>query len=818
MFKNYVRIAFRALLKNKVYSLVNILGLTVGLTCCMLITLYVRHELSYDNFQKNKDRIYQVGTAFTGLGDNLALPNTPARVGELIRASFPEVESCARLGTLYGEDKTLLQYLPVGGQAVSIYEKGFLADAAFFGIFTYHFTEGNAPTALNRPNTIVLSAEVATRLFGDKPALNRVVRVKSEFNGDHDYQVTGVMARDSRPSHIVSGFFISMNGGGMEEFIKKQGSNLALNYFFYTYLLLKPGTDPAQLERKAAAQVQKNAEQDFKAAGFKARPFLVPLTSIHLDKRVENNITPGGSTTYLYIFVSVALFTLVIACVNFMNLTTARSSKRSAEVGIRKVLGARRNTLVYQFLGEALMMSFLALILACLFTWLLAPFFRSVTRININLSLHESAPVYSAFIGVAILTGLLAGSYPAFYLSSFKPVKVLKGKMANSASATTLRKGLVIFQFIISIVLIVGSVIITRQMAFLRSADLGFDKDQQLIVPLHSPAAKNAYIPLHQQLMQRPQIKAVGASIFYPGINAVSDNNFYRDGKGRQDVKDLKMNYVDEHFLQTLNLKKAAGRFFSKEFYTADTSANAVVINEAAVKALGFAGNEQAVGQKLHTSVQNQQVDYHVVGVVKDFHFEDLHVAIAPYCFILNNPPQYNYMILHITDTDARNVLQSLQILWRQLVTDEPFEYTFLDQEFQKNYEAENRMSSIVSAFTLIAVSISCMGLFGLATFTAEQRLREIGIRKVLGASALSIVGLLSKEYIKLISISILIALPLAMILMHQWLSSFPYKAPMNWIVIAIGILVVFITALLTVSLRTWGAASANPIKSIRTE
>jgi putative ABC transport system permease protein len=783
----------------------------------MLITLYVINETSYDAYQKNADNIYQLGTEFVGLGNFKKMPNTPAGMGETMKSVFPEIEQTARLASLFSEDKTLLQYNDKRGESKSFYEtKGYLADSTFFRIFTYNFIEGNAASALNNPNTIVLCDEIAKKIFGNQPALNKVIHVSSSTNGDHDFLVTGVFKPINKPSHIDARFFMSMMGGNIGDFIKRQAGDLATNNLYYTYLQLKPGSDAKKLEAKFPAFIERYAGKKLHAVGFNKRQFLVPLKKIHLNEDVKNNITSGGSTTYLYILASIALFTLLIACINFMNLATARSSKRSSEVGIRKVLGAEKKLLVMQFLGESVLMSLLAFIFALAFTAMLLPAFNAVSGKALSLS-FSNIGIIAAFFLLSVITGLIAGSYPAFYLSSFKPVKVLKGKFSNSLSAVALRKGLVIFQFIISIVLIVASVVIANQMQYLRSADLGFDKDQQIIIPLRSSNAKNIYASFKDELLKQSGVKNVGASLYYPGISNVADNIYFRDGENMQQGKDVKMNYIDTRLLQTLNIQPVSGRLFSDDYYGQDTLGT-IILNETAVKLFGFANAAQAVNQKLHSTFNDSTYNFTIAGVVKDFHYEDLHLPIGPYGFMLNTPPQFNYMIVHLKSGNISGALQSIQNTWHSLNAGEPFDYSFLDKDFQKNYEAENRLSAIVSDFTIIAILISCLGLFGLATFSAEQRIKEIGVRKVLGASVTSIVTLLSKDFLKLVAIAVIIASPIAWFVMNKWLQSFAYRTNISWTVFVITTITALLIALLTISFQAIRAAIANPVKSLRTE
>ncbi|MGN6212811.1 ABC transporter permease [Parafilimonas sp.] len=819
MFKTYLKTAWRNVMKSKMFSFINIIGLSVGLTCCIMITLYVLNETSYDKYQKNADNIYQVGSEFIGLGNFKKMPNTPAALGETMKNVFPEIEQTTRIAKLFSEDKTLLQFNEGSGNVKSFYEtKGYLADSTFFSMFTYDFVEGQPQSALDNPNTVVLSEDVARKLFGGQPALNKVVHISSSTNGDHDFMVTGVFKPIDKPSHIDGRFFMSMMGGAMEERIRNQGPNLATNNYFFTYLQLKPGANVANLEAKFPAFVDKYAGSDLKAVGFSKKQFLVPLKQIHLNEDVKNNVTPGGSVTYLYILGSIALFTLLIACINFMNLATAQSAKRSAEVGIRKVLGAQKKLLVTQFLGEAVLMSIAALLLALAFTKLLLPLFNEVAGKQLSLSFIDNIGLITAFAALAVITGLIAGSYPAFYLSSFNPAKVLKGKFSNSLSAITLRKALVVFQFIISVVLIVASVVINNQMKFLRSADLGFEQNQQVVIPLRSGHAKEMYSALKNELLKKSYVSNVGASLYYPGISNVADNIFFKDGQNMQEGKDVKMNYIDTRFLQTLDIKPLAGRTFSDDYYAQDTTSGAVVLNESSLKSLGFANAQQAVNQKLHSTFNGTTYNFNIVGVVKDFHYEDLHLPIGPFGFMLNTPPQFNYAIVHIKSNDMAAALKAVQNTWHGLNASEPFDYSFLDKDFQENYDAENKLSAIVGDFTIIAILISCLGLFGLATFSAEQRIKEIGVRKVLGASVSSIVALLSTDFLKLVGIAVIIASPLAWLIMKKWLQSFAYRTHISWTVFLITALVAMLIALLTISVQAIRAAVANPVKSLRTE
>lgn len=817
MLKNYLTIAWRNLMKNKTFSFINIFGLAIGLTCCLLISLYLYNELSYDVYHKHGDRVYQLGTTFIREGqedDNSA--NTPGPMAAAMQMEFPEIENTTRLIKTFADDKTLLQYTPIKGDVRSFYEtQGYLADSTFFQMFTYAFREGSAAKALVEPNSLVLSEEIADKIFGKEPALNKIIRISSSTNGDYDFKVTGVFTPHKHPTHIDARFFMSVKGGDVEQFIRNR-TDLASNNMFYTYFLLKPGSDVKKLEAKFPAFIDKYAGKDLKAMGFYKKQFLTSLRDIHLFSRTTSNVTPPGSVTYLYILASIALFTLLIACINFMNLSTARSSKRSAEVGVRKVLGAERSSLIKQFLGESLLMAFMSFLLALVLVQLLLPLFSQVSGKSFSFSIQQFALIFLSFFVLAMITGFLAGSYPAFYLSSFKPVRVLKGRFTNSLAAISLRKALVIVQFVISVVLIIASVVISNQMNYMRSKDLGFQKEQQIVIPMRSSAAKNSYVSLRNELEKNSFIQSVGASEYYPGILNPRDMPLYKEGKTMNEAQRVYMNGVDDKFLPTLGIEPIAGRLFSNQF-PADTGYR-MILNNRAVSKMGFASAQDAIGKNVVIDWQGTTYRFEVIGVVKDFHFQDLHVPIEPYGFQLNTGSGYNYLIAHAKAGQLDRTLKSIETTWDRFNPNEPFEYSFLDDDFAKNYVAENRLASIVKYFTIIAILISCLGLFGLATFSAEQRTKEIGIRKVLGATSYSIVGLLSKDFLKLVTVAVLVASPIAWYIMYKWLQDFEYRVSIGWWMFLAAAMVALVIAFVTISVQAVRAANTNPVKNLRTE
>lgn len=817
MFRTYIKIAWRNLMRNRVFSFINIFGLSVGLTCCILITLYIVHETSYDKYHKNGDRIYRIGTIFIDQGVEEKGGNSSAPLGRMLQQEYPEIQSSARILTLFRDDKTLFQSREEG-KLKSFYEtQGYLADSNLFQLLTYNFKEGDARTALMEPNSVVINEDIAQKLFGNESALNKIVRVSSNTNGDTTFRITGVFSNPPGPSHIGARFFMSFRGGRMD---RMANGNVSLqnNNMFYTYLLLKEGSDPKRLEAKFPGFIQEHLSEQLRETGKQRKYFLTSLPGIYLSGIKHNTTTASGSKTTLFILGSIALLTLLIACINFMNLSTANSSKRAAEVGVRKVLGAEKNSLLRQFLGESLVMSMIALVFALVFTVLLLPVFENVSGQSLIITSQQKIFMGSLFIALAIVTGFLAGSYPAFYLSSFKPIKVLKGKFSNSLAAISLRKGLVVFQFIISIVLIVASVVIANQMKFLRQKDLGFQKDQQIIVPLRTSTAKNNVEAFKNDVSNSSSIRSIGTSMAYPGIFNPQDWLMYRQGQTMNNSKQIYINLVDNNFLQTLGVKLVAGRLFSSEF-AADTLTS-FVINEEAVKEYGFKSAQDAVGKWLAADWDGEQNRFNIVGVVKDFHFKDLHEAIEPFAFRFYNNADvgFNYMIAHSGGSNIKQSLSTLEKAWKKINPNEPFEYSFLDQDFQKNYIAESRQANLIDYFTIVAIIISCLGLFGLATFTAEQRTKEIGIRKVLGASIASVITLLSKDFLKLVFIAVVIASPVAWYAMNKWLQNFAYQTSIGWEVFALTTVISIVIAFAAISFQAIKAAVSNPVKSLRTE
>ena len=817
MVLSYFKIAWRNIMKSKAYSFINIFGLAAGLACCMLISIYLLYELSYDKGQPEAGQTYQIATQFTGMGRQFTLAATPAPMAAALVRDLPEVNAATRIMSMsLFEDKLMLQYTVPNAEPLAFYEdKGFMADSNFFSFFSYPFVEGDPTKALRSPATIVISTEIAHKLFGNGPAAGKVIKMSSMMNGDHNFTVTGVFRPLDKPSHIDANFFISFAGGDFEQFMRRQANDFTTNNMFNTYLRLGKDASPATVEAQFPAFLNKYAGKDMETMGIHKRQFLLPLREIHLRSDVPGNVTPPVSKTSLYILASIAAFTLLIACINFMNLATARSAKRSAEVGVRKVLGAVKGSLIGQFLGESVLMSALAFLIAWGVTLLLLPAFSTLTGRHLSLGLPEHLPLLAGFLGLAVFAGLLAGIYPAFYLSSFQPAKVLKGKFSNSLAAISLRRGLVVFQFMISVILIVSTVVINDQMTFMRNQDLGFNQTAEIVIPLRGSEGKRLSRDLEDEFRHIGGVIGTGTAMYYPGLINPSDNLFFREGHSSAEGQDARLNYVDYGYMPALGIKPVAGRIFSSEF-PSDTNSR-IVLNESAVKALGFASPAAAVGNKVMSTFHGNTYTSEVIGVVKDFHFEDLHLPITPYAFQLRREGG-NYLIVHSRPGAPGPLVASLQAAWKRIDPNEPFEYSFLDEDFQKNYIAEERLSALVRYFTVMAILISCLGLFGLASFSAEQRIREIGIRKVLGASVSGIVVLLSRDFLLLVSIAMVIATVPAWLIMHRWLQDFAYRTSISWTVFAITFGSTLLITLFTISFQAVRAAVSNPVKSLKTE
>jgi putative ABC transport system permease protein len=818
MFSNYLKVAIRSLLKRKVFTFINIFGLATGMTVCLLIVLFIKSELGYDNFLPNADQVYRVVLDRKYPERATSYSIIPHSIGAAIQQEFPEVQTVTRINDILGGGSF---YTRVGDHRFED-TKVYSADSSFFRVFKYPLIVGDTATALRQPNMTVITESIAKKYFGSAAAA-----LGKTFETDDDnklrFQVSGVCKDWPGNSHIAFNILIAANTFPFTHQLNYTG------FSTYTYLLLHKGVSPNALEAKFPQVVDKYVSgaiarnfgmtyQQFIAAGNGYHYYLQPLQKIHLISDLEAEFKPNGSMRAVYIFGIIAIFILGIACINFINLSTARSVERAKEVGIRKTFGSEKKSLIFQFLVESVLVSMLSILVAIGLIFALLPFFNRLTGKDLS-ALTLITPVnVLLLLAFGFVVGLIAGLYPAFILSSFKPIKVLKGKFHSNKYGTALRNGLVIFQFSISIILIICTIIVNRQTSFMLGDKLGFKKDHIIQIE-EAGAIGDRTQAFHNEILQIAGVERSSSVSSLPGGNAFWGITWQEYGDhpsmtGRGMV-------ADDQLASTLDLQMAQGRFFSKTFAT---DSLALVLNEKAVAALGL--KEPVLGKRLISTEEtlNKSKDtptlYTVVGVIKDFHFQTLHQAIAP--LVIVNAAKFNgssnLISVRIQGDHFASAIRSIENIWNRFRPQRPFHYSFLDQRLADQYKAEQTVQRVFTVFSVLAIFIACIGLLGLAAYATQQRIREISIRKVLGASVPNLVGMLSKNFLKLVTISALLAFPLAWLAMHSWLESFVYRTELSWWIFALAwALSIFIT-LLTISFQAIRAARANPIKTLRSE
>jgi len=804
MWKNHLLIAFRNLSRNKAFSVINILGLAIGLATCLLIMVYVLDEASYDQQFSDSGQLYRVAMDGWAAG--------PAPLAGELKRELPEVAEAARLMKFPNMDNTVLDYTQGKESRRFLEPNGYYVDSSFFRVLSFPFVAGDPRTALARPNSIVISQTIAAKLFGREDPIGRQIKVGLPF-GRFDYTVGGVFQDQGLRTHIPAHFFLSMNNSDIGTWVSTL-NDWAMTNIFHTYIRLKPGSDPGAFEKKLNPLFQRRGGEQLKALGIATNLILQPVKDIYLHSNLGNEIAPTGNIKTLYILGSIAVFILIIACINFMNLSTARSEHRAREVGVRKVMGARKNALILQFLGESFLLCGIALAIALLLTWIALPAFDAFTQKD--LQPFREPRLIGVIVGLTLFAGLLSGCYPAFYLSSFNPVAVLKGKLIHHLSAAFLRKGLVVFQFTISIGLIIGAIVIARQMTLFRDYDLGFDKDRQVVLPLQGKQEAMNYDVLRDQLMKSPYIKSISSGSTYPGIANINGLPFYAPARTGKDVVWLQTIAVNNNYFQTLGLTLLSGRWLISE-RAGDSSS--IIVNTTALRQLGL-DQASAIGKKISYTWEGAKHEMTIIGIVKDFNSESLHNPIKALGFSTQNffGNKYGYLIAKIQTHDLGSALSYMGDAWNKINSATPFSYSFIDQDFARNYEREQHTASLVLYFTVIAVLIACLGLFGLTAFAAEQRMKEIGIRKVLGASAANVTVLLSRDLLRLVGIAVVIACPIAALAMHKWLENFAYRTPLNWWIFPASAALAVFAALVTTGFQAIKAARTNPIVSLRSE
>ena len=804
MFKNYFKTAWRNLVKNKTFSFVNIAGLSIGISVCFIILLYVQNELSFDRFNKNADRIVRVVFQANINGGKINESNVMPPVAQAMKSDYPEVQDATRI-RVYGAPKVTYK-----DKVFKDDELAFV-DPNFFSIFTLPLIEGNAKTALQQPHTIVISKALAKKYFGNENPIGKTL----SFDNNESYKVTGLIDKVPANSHFHFDLFASMSGWDEAKSDSWMGSN------YFTYLLLKRGYAykkleaklPAMVEKYMGPQIQKEmgiSLSQFRTKGNRLGFALQPLTSIHLYSHSNYELDAPGNAMYVYIFGAIAIFMLLIACINFINLSTASASKRAKEVGVRKVIGSGKSQLIFQFLAESALLVFIALLISVILIQLALPEFNNIS--GGNLVFDFNVKIISGLIALGLIVSIIAGIYPAFFLSSFKPIAVLKGKFSGNNKSFGLRSGLVVFQFCISVGLIIATIVVWQQMKFIQNKNLGYNKEQVLTIPNSYLLGKNEPV-YKQELLNDPHIVNATVSSYKPaGPSSGSNALAYPEGRDHEIMKTQEY-HVDEQYIPTFDMKIASGRNFSKEFATDST---AMIINETAAKAFGW-GTGTAIGKTIirENSFRGTNVPFHVIGVVKDFNFQSLHQAVSPLLMVLDS--DYG-LIFKVKTTDIKGLLATMKNHWNKFNTGEPFTFNFMDDLYNKTYSAEQKTGTILNIFALLTILVACLGLFGLATYTAEKRTKEIGIRKVLGASVAQVTKMLSKEFLKLVFIACIIAFPLSYWAMNKWLQSFAYRINVSWWMFVVAGFAALLIALVTVSFQAIKASIANPVDSLRTE
>jgi putative ABC transport system permease protein len=797
MIKNYFKTAWRNLKGNKLYSLINITGLSIGIACCIFIFLYVRLELSYDKYNVNAGRIYRLTEVLhMPNGDNARAVTSPP-MAVTLQANFPEIEKAVRIN--------------YSARNVSNKEKKFndiriiYADSTLFDVFTFPMQAGISRQALTRPYSIVLTRSAAKKYFGNEQPLGKFMQLSDSIN----LTVTGVINDIPKNSHF--NFDCILSNSTMTEMNPDQP--LAKQWYnnnYYTYLLLPENYNPKKLEMRITSFIAKEMAEQRKATGLWYDLKLQPLTDIHLKSDLHAEIQQTGDITYVYIFSAAAILILLIACTNFVNLSTAKSINRGREIGLRKVIGARRSQLIAQFLGESFFFVIISAILSVVIVAFALPFFNALTGEALSLSLLQSPGLFFVYLGLVIVIGLLAGTYPAFLMSAFRPIQVLKGNLKHGFKDIFLRKGLVIIQFTIAIVLITGTVLIFEQMQFIQNRKLGLNKEQVLEFELTQSERGKEETLLKEISKNSGVISAALTDFTYKyGVSSVAT---IPEGFAENEVSSQRTIIVDENFLRTFQIELAAGRDFSK-LYPTDIE-EGFMVNETAVKEFGWKSNDLAIGKTINWGLGKKGK---VIGVVKDFNFNSLHENIKPLIMHIL-PEEYGVIAVRIKPGNMVPTIKLIAQTRRNVTGESSFDYAFLDEDFATLYKGDFTMRSILSVFTILSIFVACLGLFGLTTFTIRQRFREIGIRKVLGASVTGMVNLLSRDLLKLILISIAIATPVSWFFMDKWLQNFAYRIQIDaWTFLLTGISALFI-ALLTVSFQAIKAAIANPVKSLRTE
>lgn len=805
MLKNYIKIALRNLRRNKLYSVLNITGLAIGITCCILILLYVQDELNYDRFHEKADRIYRATTHFVLKDRVMNFASTAHVQGPMFKEEYPEVENYVRFNS-YGS-RSMIRY-----EDITYAEEKFIwVDNSVFDVFSFNLIKGNPKEALTKPNTVVITEDIAEKYFGTEDPIGKNLRI----HNDELYMVTGIVENIPANSHIRPDFLASFITLDLQP-TGNAAADLVNNVDYYTYLLLEEGADYKALEQKFIGFIEKYLSPLIKSIGGSARYDLQPLTSIYLHSDLENELERTGDIAYVWLFLGIGLFILLLACLNFMNLSTARSANRAKEVGLRKVVGAQRAQLIKQFIGESMILTFIAILLSLLLVFFTLPIFNNISGKSLAISYLSNPVLLLGLFGFFIIVSLIGGSYPAFFLSAFRPVEVLQGRLRRGAKNSVLRIALVSLQFTVSIVLIIGTLIVNKQLNYVRNKNLGYDKDHIIALRIRNEETQKRHEALRNALLTNPNILSVSASSSLPlGQNSFSAHHIA--GQPLSEMIMLHTQIVDEHFIDTYNMEIVEGRNFSRDFPT--DLQEAIIVNEATVRKLGW--QDEPLGKEIDALMSMTEMKtYRIIGVIKDYHFQSLHEEIRPLVLYNANPygGDYYRMSLRVRPENIQGTIGFLRSKWREFDSQYPLEFAFLDDQYDALYRAEERLGKLFGYFTALAILIGCLGLFGLSAYSAEQRTKEIGIRKVLGATTSNVTMLLVREFTKWVLLAVLIAWPVGYYIMNTWLQNFAYRIGLGVDTFILSALLALVIAIMTVTYQAVKAAVANPIESLKYE
>ena len=801
MLKNFLTIALRNFKRQPAYTFLNVFGLTVGIAATLFILLYITEETRYDTHHLKADRIFRISSDITEPDDHFRWAVTQNPLAPTLKQEYPEVAEYVRF---IDNGRTRFEH----GDRFFFEEDVYLVDSTVFDVFTFNLIKGDRTTALKEPNSLVINNSVAERIFGKNDPIGEILKTPS----GREYEVTGVFEDMPQHSHLIANAMISANTipGLMNSTPGQWGG-----FNIFSYVLLKDGTDAQAFADKLPEVIEKYVAVIFDQFDIKVKYELLPLKSIHLNSNFEGEPEPTGQIAFLYIFGAIAIFMLLIACINYMNLSTARATQRAMEVGIRKVLGSERKQLIGQFLSESVLFTLIALVLSFFLVQLLLPAFNKAFSLSLGSDLLWSAPVLAGAFGIVLFAGILGGSYPAFYLSAFEPMKVLKGSLAKGSGNPTLRKVLVTLQFAITIFMLIGTGIIYDQMNYLRNKDLGFDKEHVMTFRLQGQQSRDKYPVIQQKLKLNPIITSVGTCTTSPGRGYSKNLINAENSTGSMEQYGVDLYGVDYDFFPTLGAEFVAGRNISLEYGTDST--NAVLINEAMVERLGWV--DDPIGKKFQFGTNDTLPIQRVVGVVKNFHQQSLYEPITPLLFY----PQVNNGNVHvkINPDNQQELAETIAFIgqqWNDIFPNTPFEFEFVDEAFMELYEADQIRAKIFTLFSILMIGIACLGLLGLASFTAEQRTKEIGIRKVMGAQTSDIVYLLTRNFVLLVALASIPAFIAAWYFMTKWLDTFAYHTNMNYLLYGLAFFMVVAITLFTTGYHALKAAYGNPVKALKHE